>query len=194
MLSAVIPKYKSERWETSSRASGRLRGLGGNLYLLRDDFCRLRVYGQPVVPRGGSRGRVTNRCRSSGTGEQVAFPEGTLRLTLPFVVRRKNRTQKTQYTFDANGDVNGLQLDPQIRLFNFDCAIDGRGELRSTSQHRSRDRKHACVDFFQRTQSGCAWHGERADRIPRLRRLHLFQPARWNHGQFRVRWRRRPHS
>ena len=52
---------------------------------------------------------------------------------LTFRGQKKNRTQKTQYTFDTAGNVNGLQLDPQIRLFSFDCAIDGRGELRCTS-------------------------------------------------------------
>jgi hypothetical protein len=64
--------------------------------------------------------------------KQISFPEsGASYLT--FRGQKKNRTQKTQYTFDNNGEVNGLQLDPQIRLFYFDCAIDGRGELRSTS-------------------------------------------------------------
>jgi hypothetical protein len=64
--------------------------------------------------------------------KQVPFPESDTAY-LTFRGQKKNRTQKTQYTFDSSGEVNGLQLDPQIRLFYFDCALDGRGELRSTS-------------------------------------------------------------
>ena len=63
---------------------------------------------------------------------QIPFPEAGTSY-LQFRGQKKNRTQKTQYMFASNGEVNGLQLNPQIRLFNFDCAIDGRGELRSTS-------------------------------------------------------------
>lgn len=64
--------------------------------------------------------------------KQVPMPEEGAAYLL-FRGQKKDSTQKTQYTFDSHGEVNGLQLDPQIRLFNFDCAIDGRGELRSTS-------------------------------------------------------------
>jgi len=64
--------------------------------------------------------------------KEVDLPE-TDATYLTFRGQKKNSTQKTQYTFDSNGEVNGLQLDPQIRLFYFDCAIDGRGEFRSTS-------------------------------------------------------------
>jgi hypothetical protein len=64
--------------------------------------------------------------------QQTSFPErGASYLT--FRGQKKDHTQKTQYMFGADGQVNGLQLQPQIRLFDFDCAIDGRGELRSTS-------------------------------------------------------------
>jgi hypothetical protein len=110
---------------------GRFRGLEGTY-----SYCG------KLLPDAGFQGSML--CR-------VVDPEGVLRteadlpdlkqIPLPepdttyltFRGQKKNRTQKTQYTFDANGDVNGLQLDPQIRLFYFDCAIDGRGELRSTS-------------------------------------------------------------
>ena len=47
--------------------------------------------------------------------------------------QKRNHTDKTQYIFGSGGSVDGLELHPQIRLFYLDCAIDGRGDLRSTA-------------------------------------------------------------
>ena len=47
--------------------------------------------------------------------------------------QKRNHKDKTQYIFGGGGSVDGLELRPQIRLFNLDCAIDGRGDLLSTA-------------------------------------------------------------
>lgn len=52
---------------------------------------------------------------------------------LLFRGQKKNKHEKTVYTFGPNGNVDGFKLVPQIRLFDLDCALDGRGHLHSTS-------------------------------------------------------------
>jgi hypothetical protein len=47
--------------------------------------------------------------------------------------QKKNRFEKTIYTFDSDGTVDGFKLSPEMRVFNIDCAMDGRGRLYSTS-------------------------------------------------------------
>jgi hypothetical protein len=52
---------------------------------------------------------------------------------LLFRGQKRNKNDKTQYIFGPGGSVDGLQLHPQIRLFDLDCAINGRGQLLATS-------------------------------------------------------------
>jgi len=52
---------------------------------------------------------------------------------LLFRGQKKNKYEKTTYTFGLDGNVDGFKLSPQIRLFDLDCALDGRGHLYSTS-------------------------------------------------------------
>ena len=52
---------------------------------------------------------------------------------LLFRGQKKNKHEKTGYLFDTNGEIEGFELHPQIRILDIDCAIDGSGHLHSTS-------------------------------------------------------------
>lgn len=110
---------------------GKFRGLEGTYTycgtLSADSGFRGSVLCRVVDPEG-----ILQSSMDLPDLQQISFPELDASY-LTFRGQKKNRTQKTQYMFGSDGQVSGLQLEPQIRLFNFDCAIDGRGELRSTS-------------------------------------------------------------
>lgn len=110
---------------------GKFRGLEGTYTycgtLSADSGFRGSVLRRVVDPEG-----ILQSSMDLPDLQQISFPELDASY-LTFRGQKKNRTQKTQYMFGSDGQVSGLQLEPQIRLFNFDCAIDGRGELRSTS-------------------------------------------------------------
>jgi hypothetical protein len=58
------------------------------------------------------------------------YPEPSI-LYLIFRGQKRDRTQKTLYTYRRDGQVNGLRLEPQIRLFHCDAAFNPRGALQS---------------------------------------------------------------
>ena len=47
--------------------------------------------------------------------------------------QKRNKNEKTSYLFGRNGEVEGFELHPQIRILDIDCALDARGQLYSSS-------------------------------------------------------------
>ena len=91
------------------------RGFSGNL------LCRVM----------DSRG-VLRTQRTLDELRPIDYPEPEI-VYLLFRGQKKNKHEKTNYLFGTNGELNGFELHPQIRIVNIDCAIDGRGHLYTTS-------------------------------------------------------------
>jgi hypothetical protein len=64
--------------------------------------------------------------------QAIECPEPDVAYVL-FRGQKRNHNDKTLYIFGQGGSVDGLELHPQIRLFELDCAIDGRDRLLTTA-------------------------------------------------------------
>jgi hypothetical protein len=100
------------------------------------------TYCGTLSPDGGFRGSLL--CRVMDPGEIFRMhhslpdlqPLQSCESDASYVLfrgQKKNRFEKTIYTFDSSGNVDGFKLSPEMRIFNIDCAMDGRGRLYSTS-------------------------------------------------------------
>jgi hypothetical protein len=99
------------------------------------------TYCGSLSPEAGFRGnllcRVMDPEQVLGTEATVPPPEPGPELEpgityIMFRGQKKDQTQKTAYSFGPRGEVNGLNVSQQLRLFHVDATACGRGGLRST--------------------------------------------------------------